>query len=218
MELFTNLKSWLDDINARQKELDIQDAAIRRGPTRGKTDNVGNLSTTVPEWLAGLRGKENNQKVDDQISINNILTEIGKTQRENPDVDLNLGLTQNEGESNLEFARRKQKGIDDRIVLTGLNTKAKDAGITAPDFTTMKVAEAREKLAVLERAKALNEAGISVNPYEADGKTVRTELGALNKEGRLGQVDLDNEATKGSITYLDNRRDRAEDIARDTAI
>ena len=122
--------------------------------------------------------------------LNSLLTGVGQEGTNVSDIQ--------SGYNTKQVERKSSELIDKNptIDYTGIDRSDYDAVQAHTDFQT--------------QLKAAQSQG-----YDTTGVTDRSSL-----KTTLDKQDLDalNKKTKGSITYQDSRRDRAEDIARDTAI
>ena len=148
----------------------------------------------VTSWIPGL-STPTMTEVDQGMRTINQERQSAELIGKNPNIDY-TGIDRSDFEA-----------VEDRTTLAGLNQKAKDAGITAPDFTKMKVDEARKTWAALQKGKTAADNGVTLNLYNEDG-SVRTDLGNLTKETLQGEQGLKDEILQGSVTYKDAQADR----------
>ena len=194
MEFFDSIFSYFDDLNKRQEELDIIDAARKRGPNGGPTDAVGNTKITIPEWIAGLRSSEDASKIGDQVTADNLTVKINEVKKENPSLNLTPNISKKTDESNLDFARRKLSEQSKNLKIAELKNENPDidySGVKKPTIEAFQEHTDTQR----EIKNAIRQG------YDVTGVK---DLAGLHLVKEDQDIESAARKTRGSVTFQEN--------------
>lgn len=120
----SGLTNWINERNAAQREMNVRDAAIRRGADGGRKDETGLPKLDLVEGIAGLRGPEAQREIQRQTSSNETARIVEANITSDPSLG-RLSQVRQGGEDDLAYNMRRLSEQDSEIAIK----KAIEAGV-----------------------------------------------------------------------------------------